>query len=382
MDNEIHYRHLLERYGNGDIDRRTFLGGIGTMAVAGGVTGTAMALFPRSSVAAQAVRFDSYGGVYQAALEKFVLQPFTAKTGISVNQGSFGSPDEFLAKVQADGVSTYNFFTPAEESSCLRFIQNGFATEIDETKIPRLGELMPKCIDSYKRIFNGKLPAVPATLSGVWLGYNRDKIDKAEVESKGFNILLDPKYKGAVSGEDHWLRRIWYGALQTNQDPNNIKDMDVVWEKIRESKRAVLKYYTTGAEQMQLFSSNSIILADAWFVRVYNLKKQGVPIEGYPRTGTYVTFSSFMPLKGSPLDAFYELVDILLRPEVQIPLALETGNSPLLDPSKHVMPKEAQDIPGFDPTGKLEGYHTIDPIYWTSNAEAWQRQYQRVMARG
>ena len=55
---------------------------------------------------------------------------------------------------------------------------------------------------------------MPATLSGVWLGYNSDKIDKAEVESKGFNILLDPKYKGAVTGEDHWLRRIWYGALQ------------------------------------------------------------------------------------------------------------------------------------------------------------------------
>ncbi|MBM3573943.1 MAG: extracellular solute-binding protein, partial [Alphaproteobacteria bacterium] len=239
----------------------------------------------------------------------------------------------------------------------------------------------PAALNSYRKVFNGKIPSVPTGLSGVWLGYNRDKISKAEVDAKGFNILLDEKYKGQMTGEDYWIRRIWYAAVQSKQDPNNIKNMDLIWEKIRESKRLVLKYFASGAEQMQLFSSGSVILGDAWFVRIYNLRKQGVPVEGWPQKGTYVTFASLMPLKGTPMDAYYEMVDILLRPEVAFALSIEAGNSPLLDPTKFQVPAEAAGIPGFDPTGKLEGYATLDPKYWSSNADNWQRQYQRVMAR-
>jgi hypothetical protein len=41
-------------------------------------------------------------------------------------------------------------------------------------------------------------------------------------------------------------------------------------------------------------------------------------------------------LKGSPLDALYEMIDILLRPEASFALALATGNLPLLDPTKRL----------------------------------------------
>ena len=44
-----------------------------------------------------------------------------------------------------------------------------------------------------------------------------------------------------------------YGALQTGQDINNVTDLDAVWSKVRESKRQVLKYFTSGAEQTALF---------------------------------------------------------------------------------------------------------------------------------
>src|SRR5262249_30672400 len=137
MDRETLLRKLVERHGNGDLDRRAFLSSIGAMALASGlVSGGIFSTF-RQATAAQAVRFDSYGGVYQQAFDRLVLQPFTAKTGISVNQGSFGSPDDLLAKVQAEGLGTYNFFTAADESSFLRFINAGYTVALDESKIPR-----------------------------------------------------------------------------------------------------------------------------------------------------------------------------------------------------------------------------------------------------
>ena len=248
--------------------------------------------------------------------------------------------------------------------------------------MPRVRDIIPRALDAYRKLGNGKLPAVPFGLSGGWLGYNRDKVERAEIEAKTYNILVDPKYKGRATGQDVWIQRIWYAALQSGQDPNAIKDMDAVWDKIRESRHIVVKYWHSSAEQMQLFASGTALVGDAWFVPGFNLKKQGVPFETYPAIGAYVDFGSFMVLKSAPLDAVYEIVDILLRPEVMIALGLEVGNVPLLDPTKHPVPKEVRELPGFDPTGTLAGYRTFDPFYWTDHADAWQREYSRVIARG
>jgi spermidine/putrescine transport system substrate-binding protein len=65
-----------------------------------------------------------------------------------------------------------------------------------------------------------------------------------------------------------------------------------------------------------------------------------------------------------------------------IALAVEVGNVPLLDPTKHPVPDEVKRLPGFDPTGTLNGYQAFDPFYWTENSDAWQKEYIRVMARG
>jgi spermidine/putrescine transport system substrate-binding protein len=382
MDIERAYRAALEQYGNGDIERRTFLGLLGRAALAAGVTGTAMVPFARYALAAQSIHFEGFGGVAQEALSKNVMKPFSAASGVTVNEGSFTTEDELMAKVKAGSPGEYNFFMSASEFACLRFLKVGQGMQLDEAKIPRLKDLMPKSIEAYRKLWDGKLTAVPYALSGIWVGYNREKVERAQVEAEGTKILLDQKYKGQTTGEDRWLSRIWYAALQTGQDPNNIQNMDAIWDRIRESRKMVFKYYSSGAEQMQLFASGEAILGDAWFVRIYNLKKQGVPVEGWPRQGIYVTFSSLMALKDCPLDSFYQIVDILLRPEVLTAVAIDLGNAPVLDPTIHPMPKEVEAIPGFDPTGKLEGYRTIDPVYWTANADAWQRQYKRVMTEG
>jgi spermidine/putrescine transport system substrate-binding protein len=382
MDIQGRYSQLRERFGNGDIDRRSFLGQIGCMAIGAGVVGSGMTSLVRLASAAQAIRYDAYGGVSQAAFNKHVLQPFAAKTGTVVNQGSYGVPQELIAKIEADGINTYNLCNVSDQSTVLRFIRLGYGTELDESKIPRLKDVIPRALDAYRRLGGGKLPAIPFGLSGGWIGYNRDKVDRAEVESKGFNILLDPKYKGAVTGHDGWVARIWYAAKQSGQDPNSIKDMAAVWDKVRESKRTVLKYWRSSAEQMMLFSSGSAIVGDTWFVPSFNLIKQGTPLATFPKTGSYVDFGSLMVLKSTPLDALYEIADILLRPEVMIAIALEVGNVPLLDPNKYPMPDGVKSLPGFDPTGTLDGYQSLDPFYWTGNSDAWQKEYIRVMARG
>jgi spermidine/putrescine transport system substrate-binding protein len=381
MDFDTRYRRLLERYGNGDLDRRRFLGGIARTAIGFGITGPALLKLAGPAAAATSIRYDGYGGVSQGAMSKLVLQPYAAKSGATLNQGSYGTPEELIAKIQAEGPGIYNYCNTSEQGAVLRFLRLGLGVELDEKKIPRLSDLIPRAVESYRRLGNGKLPAVPFGLAGGWMGYNRDKVDRAEVEAKGFNILVDPKYQGQITGQDFWMQRIFYAARQSGQDPNAIKDMNAVWDRLRESKRLALKYWRSSAEQMQLFSSGSALVGDAWFVPGYNLKKQGVPFETYPKTASFVDFGSFMVMKGAPLEPVYEMMDILLRPETMVALGTEVGNVPLLDPRKHPMPPEVQRLPGYDPTGTLDGYFSFDPFYWGDNADAWQREFRRIMAR-
>src|SRR5262245_66383198 len=76
---------LRERYGNGDLDRRTFLGLAAALAATAGFEarwiGPALA-------AVTEVRFDGWGGMVQEASDKYALQPFTKETGRKVVEGA------------------------------------------------------------------------------------------------------------------------------------------------------------------------------------------------------------------------------------------------------------------------------------------------------
>jgi spermidine/putrescine transport system substrate-binding protein len=382
MDLAAQYRQLLERRGNGDISRRGFLGGIGRLALACGVVAPTVTRFAREASAGQTIRYDGFGGYSQEAFDRLVLKPFTQKTGIAVVQGSYANPDAMLAQIQAEGYDKYNFFSAAQELTPIQIARRGWNAELDESKIPRLKDLIPFVVERNRTQGKGKLLSVPYYLSGGAIAYNSKAIDRAEIEAKGFAILLDDKYKGNMSGFDNWQYRIYYAALQSGQDHNGIKDFEAIWDKVRASKRQVLKYFTSGAEQDTLLTSGNVVLADAWFQSIYNLMKRGQPIDFWPHEGSYTQFGTMVALKGCPMDAFYEIVDILLRPEVSFEHTLATGNLPLLDPAKFDFPKELKAMPGYTPAGVGAANRTFDPIYWETNGAAWKRDYTRVMARG
>ena len=89
---------LHERYANGDLSRRTFL----TLTAAAATTaGVSMPWVGRALAAgATEVRFDGWGGTVQEAIDKFAFQPYTAKTGIKVVQGTFGDENEIITKIK------------------------------------------------------------------------------------------------------------------------------------------------------------------------------------------------------------------------------------------------------------------------------------------
>ncbi|MEY8840137.1 twin-arginine translocation signal domain-containing protein, partial [Cribrihabitans sp. XS_ASV171] len=80
IDNTTRYERLRERYMNGDLSRRNFLGLLGAAGAAYGLVTPYRALAQSVSE----VRFDGWGGVVSEALRENAFDPFTAKTGIEV----------------------------------------------------------------------------------------------------------------------------------------------------------------------------------------------------------------------------------------------------------------------------------------------------------
>jgi len=239
---------LTERYLNGGMDRRTFLGLAAAAAASAGVTtrwsGAALA-------AVTEVRFDGWGGVVQEAIDKYAFQPYTKKTGLKVVQGTFGDENEIITKVKTSNPGDFQIVHSSGVEYYKKYVDGGWVSEINEANIPNMVNVMTAMIEPFRKM-TPKLSAVPYDYGTTGIAYNTKVISDAEAKEKGAKLLIDPKYKDKVGGYGDMVTRVWYGALQTGQNPNDIKDIDAVWAKVRESRDLAKKYWGSGAELIRI----------------------------------------------------------------------------------------------------------------------------------
>ncbi|TNE40352.1 MAG: extracellular solute-binding protein [Alphaproteobacteria bacterium] len=375
MDDSKRYDRLLERYGNGDLDRRSFLGLIGAAGLAYGV----VTPFAREALAAtEQVRFDGWGGVVSEAFRKYAFDPYTKKTGIKVVDGTFGSGDEYLSRVKASQKGEYNIAHLSGVFDYARYNSLGLTSELNEKNIPNLQYVIPKLANVFRKITDGKLSCVPYDYGTTGIAYNRKHISDDEAKEKGAKLLIDKKLKGKLGAWGDWRTRVWYGSLQTGQDPNNAKDMDAVWDAIRANRDLLLKYWSSGAELMSLLAEEEIYATEAWSGRVYALQEQGHDIGYMDPPNGFGWQECLFVIKGSPMAACEELLNFMLAPATSIAVAEGQNYPPALDPKKIDLGKKIPTLPAFDPTGKLDGLTFADPDYWNGHEQEWSKKFGRI----
>ncbi len=376
MDDTKRYQKLLERYRNGDIDRRRFLSLLGAAGLVAGVAGP----FTRHAFAESPsqVRFDGWGGVVSEAFRQYAFDPYTEATGITVVDGTFTGADEYLAQVQAAGAGEFNVAHLSGVFDYARYHNLDLSSELNEDNIPNMQYLIPALIDVLREISAPTLSAVPYNYGTTGLAYNRAHISDDEMREKGSMLLIDPAFEGKIGGWGEWKTRIWYAALQSGQDPNNIEDMDAVWDNIRAHRDLALKYWSSGAELMSLLAEDEIYVTEAWSGRVRALQDQGHDIGYYDPPGGLAWQECLFVIKGSPMEATEELLNFMLEPEVAIAVAEGQFYPPALDPQKVELGELVPTLPAFDPTGTLSELSFFDPAYWNGNEADWSREFSRV----
>jgi len=360
---------------NGDIERRTFLGLIGAAGVAYGL----QTPFARHALAnVKQVRFDGWGGVVSEAFRQYAFDPFTKATGVEVVDGTFGGGDEYLSRVKASQDGEYNIAHLSGVFDYARYHNLGLASELNEANIPNLEFVIPKLTDVFRGVSNGKLSCVPYDYGTTGLAYNRKHISDEEMKEKGAKILIDEKLKGKIGGWGDWRTRVWYGSLQTDQDPNNATDMDAVWDAVRAHRDLALKYWSSGAELMSLLAEEEIYVTEGWSGRIYALQEQGHDIGYMDPPNGFGWQECLFVIKGSPMEACEELLNFMLAPETSIAVAEGQNYPPALDPKKVDLGDKIPTLPAFDPTGTLAGLTFANPDYWNGNEQEWSKTFGRV----
>src|SRR3954469_16690160 len=213
---------LMDRYRDGATDRRTFLGLTAAAAASMGVmtrwSGAALA-------AVTEVRFDGWGGVVQEAIDKYAFQPFTKATGMKVVQGTFGDENEIITKIKTANPGDFQIIHSSGVEYYKRYQDGGWLSEINEANIPNMANVMTAMIEPFRKM-TPKLSCVPYDYGTTGIAYNTKYITEAEAKEKGANLLIDKKYAGKIGAVNDMVTRVWYGALQSGQNPNDVKDID------------------------------------------------------------------------------------------------------------------------------------------------------------
>ena len=374
---------VREKYQAGEISRRDFIKYVTMAGVAAGLAGGPFGLV-RKAMASGSIRFDGWGGSTSEAFRKYAFEPFTKATGIKVIDGEFGDMDSYLTRVKASFPpgGEFNLAHLSGVFDYARYVGLGYDSVLDESKIPNLANVMTAMIEPYRAITGGKLSAVPYDLGQTGIAYNTKYISKEKAEKLGASLLWDKDLNGKLGAWGDWRTNIWYAALHTGQSPNNITDMDAVWDALRVQLKMIKKYWGSGAELMSLLANEEIYATVAWSGRVAHLQDQGHPIGYLSPDGCYSWQECIFVLKGSDTAVAQQLLDFMLAPEAAIAVAEGQKYPSSLDPTKVKMPESVAKLPAFDPTGRLKGYLFADPVYWNGKQMEWAEKWDRIKAGG
>jgi spermidine/putrescine transport system substrate-binding protein len=374
---------VWDAYRNGKISRRHFLKYLGLAGASVGLVGGPFGSIVKDAWGAKSIRFDGWGGVVSEAFRENAFKPFTKATGIEVVDGEFGDMNTYLTRVKASYPpgGEFNIAHLSAVFDYARYVDLGFSSVLDESKIPNLKNVMTAMIKPLREITNGTLSAVPYDLGQTGIAYNTKYISKEKAEKLGAGLLWDKALKGKLgSWGGDFRTNMWYAALHTGQSPNNIKDLDAVWDALRKQRDMMKKYWGSGAELMSLLANDEIYATVAWSGRVAALQQEGHPIGYLSPKGTYSWMEYLFVLKDTDLEVAQKLLNFMLEPDCAIAVSEAQNYPPSLDPTKVKMTEKIKKMPSFDPTGRLEGYLFANPSYWNSHQVEWTEKWDRIKA--
>ena len=208
--------------------------------------------------------------------EKFAVELFEERTGITVVHDYFNSAEEAFTKLRTNP-GAYHVIQ-VTSAFTQRMIDEQLLEAVDTSKLSNFSDISPN-LQAHKDMVSsdGTLYNVPWTLGVNSFAINTNAF---ETSPDSIEVLWDPKFAGRVLWQDDATQAIGMAALATGQDINNPSDFAAITAKLKELKPQIRAYFQSEAEWNQYMSAGEFDIGFYWSGSASRSQKEfGLPVE-------------------------------------------------------------------------------------------------------
>lgn len=203
-----------------------------------GALALAAALWAGAQSAAQAQDLNAL--VWCDHADPALLKPFEDANGVKVNVKEFEGTGAGLAIVEQSRPGDWDVMV-IDSVDVRRGVERGLFEPLDEADLP-IADMFPEVLMDEHTTVDGKRYGITEKFGYNTIGFNREKVDVADMQSLA--ALWDPKYKGRVAIYDYYLPVIGMAALALGKKTAELTADDVpalteVLKKMKANARLV-----------------------------------------------------------------------------------------------------------------------------------------------
>ena len=152
-----------------------------------------------------------------------LLQPFEEANGIKVNLKEFEGTGAGLALVEQSQPGDWDVMV-IDSIDVPRGVDRGLFEPLPEDQLP-FADLFPEVKMDGQTVIDGKRYAITEKFGYNTIGFNKDKVDVADMQSMA--ALTDPKYKGRIAIYDYYLPVMGMAALAIGKKTSELTEADL-----------------------------------------------------------------------------------------------------------------------------------------------------------
>lgn len=241
-----------------------------------------------------------------------VLADFEKETGIDTTVDTYDSNEVVLEKLQS-GVADYDLVVPSDYMLKV-MIPEGLLRELDRSRLPGMANLDPRLLD--QAFDPGNRHSIPYLWGTTGIGYDKQRV-QGPVDS--WRVLFDERYAGRILMLDD-VREAFGVALKLMGRSINEKDpatLRKAAEMLKQQKRLVRTY--NSSDFATLLAAGDVDLSHGWNGELAEVVAEHPDRFAYvvPKEGSTLWIDSLaLPKTGRNVDAAYEFLAFVLRPEI------------------------------------------------------------------
>ncbi|QJP09835.1 ABC transporter substrate-binding protein [Pseudomonas multiresinivorans] len=353
---------LIEKTRRGQIDRRTFLKGMGLMA--------ALPLALRNGVSFAAgdkpLVVVNWGGDAIKAFGKAWTEGFSKATGIPVKIDG-GGPTEGAIRTQLSSGRVSWDVVDAESSILQNLGKEGLVQPIDYNVVSR-DKVLPGFAYEY---------GIADYMLSYVIAYDSERFgDKAP---KTWADFWDVKTFPGKRTLYKWMNGMLEAALLADGvAPDKLYPLDVprAMKKIEELKPHVLAFWGSGAETQQLLIEGEVSMGAIWNTRAQVITEDSEDRIKWTFDNALLGCSNWGVLKGNPAgtEAAMKFIAYAQDPQSQVELFKMFGNGPANPAAAALIPEDRKHLNCTDPAN-LPKQIMLSHEWYTDHYAATLEQY-------